>query len=104
MLESMQSLRDRVDILSRRGRRTGAAPWGTVTFLPSTVNVMSSLRAEVEENERRPVRANEAEDQSRCKIETQMNIRLFRQSAQAKRDNQPFDVGRDAAETNLSIL
>lgn len=33
-----------------------------------------------------------------------MNIRLFRQSEQAKRDNHPFDVGRDAAETSLSIL
>jgi hypothetical protein len=104
MLESMQSLRDRVDVLSRRGRRTGAAPWGTVTSLPSTINVISPLRAEVEENERRPMRANETHDQSRCKIETQLNVRLFRQSEQAKRDNQPFDVGRDAAETSLSIL
>jgi hypothetical protein len=54
-----------------------------VTSLPSTVSVISALRAEVDENDRR---------------------RLFRQSEQAKRVNQPFDVGRDAAETNLSIL
>ena len=104
MLESMQSLRDRVDIGGRRGRRTCAAPWGTVTSLPSTVNVISALRADVEENDRRPVRADETDDQCRRIIETQMNIRLFRQSEQAKRVNQPFDVGREATETNLSIL
>ena len=34
----------------------------------------------------------------------QMNIRLFRQSEQAKRDNKLLDVGRDATETSLSIL
>lgn len=58
MLESTQSLHGGVDIGRRRGRRIGAAPWGTVTSLPSTVSVISALRAEVEENDRRPVQAN----------------------------------------------
>ena len=58
MLESMQSLHGRVDIGGRRGSRTGAAPWGTVTTLPSTVSVISPLRAEVDENDRRPIHGN----------------------------------------------
>lgn len=72
--------------------------------MPSTVSVISALRAEVEENDRRPFGENKYKISTSVESKMHIDVPLFRQSEQATRGSQPFDAGLDTTETSLNIL